>query len=67
MSAFDLDSLECVYAKRSVCNDMDVTVDILLRCNEQCIKQAVEIVYEEERDVINYKPACSDWQQERCK
>ena len=46
MSAFDLDRLcEWVYAKRSVCNDNDVTADILLQCNEQCIEQAVEVVY----------------------
>ena len=57
MSAFDLDRLcEWVYAKRSVGND------ILLQCNEQCIKQAVEVVSEEEGDVIiKYKPVCSDW------
>ena len=54
-----------IYAKRSVCNDKDVTADILLQCNEQCIEQAVEVVYEEEGDVIiKYKPVCSDWQQE---
>ena len=69
MSAFDLDRLcEWVYAKRNVCNHKDVTADILLQCNEQCIEQAVEVVYEEERDVIiKYKPVCSDWQQEQCK
>ena len=69
MSAFDLDRLcEWVYAKRSVCNDTDVTADILLQCNEQCIEQAVEVVYEEEGDVIiKYTPVCSDWQQEQCK
>ena len=30
----------------------DVTADILLQCNEQCIEQAVEVVYEEEVDLI---------------
>ena len=58
-----------VYSKRSLCNVKDVTADILLQCNEQCIEQAVEVVYEEEVDLIikKYKPVCSDWQQERCK
>ena len=56
MSASDLDTFcEWVYANRIICNDKNVTVDILLynALSSILTKMSVEIVCEEERDEIS--------------